>query len=162
MDPQRDRLKHLLIILLEALSTTGEEERPNRRRIQEKAADAGLDEEDVHGLLDWIESNWSLYRDVPPQDEDPMPDAPSAWAFRYFGEQDSRYITHEGAGYLVRMMDAGQISKVQMEAMLQYAAIIALKPLTSRDLETVIEQVLFRPQRPLMTGGASEGFESPH
>ena len=161
MDPQRDRLKHLLIILLEALSTTEEEGPPSRSRIQEKAADAGLDEGDVHGLLDWIESNWNMYRDLPVEN-DPMPDAPSRVAFRYFGEQDSEYITPEGAGYLVRMMNAGQISKAQMEAMLQYASFIALKPLTSHDLETVIEQVLFRAQSPHMTGGASEGFESSH
>jgi len=161
MDPQRDRLKHLLIILLEALSTTGEEGQPSRSRIQEKAADAGLDEGDVHGLLDWIESSWNVYRDLP-QDGDPMPDDPSLSAFRYFGEQDHEYITPDGVGYLVRMLNAGQISKAQMEAMLQYSSFIALRPLTSHDLETVIEQVLFRAESPHMTGGASEGFESSH
>lgn len=161
MDPQRDRLKHLLIILLEALSASGDEGPPSRSRIQEKAADAGLDEGDVHGLLDWIESNWNMYRDLP-QESDPMPDAPSTGAFRFFGEFDKDYITPEGMGYLIRMLNAGQITMTQMEAMLQYSSFIALKPLTSYDLETVIEQVIFRAQNPAMTGGASEGFESSH
>ena len=52
MDPERDRLKHLLIILLEALSGPQEVTLPIRARIQEKAEAAGLDEGDVHGLLD--------------------------------------------------------------------------------------------------------------
>lgn len=161
MDPQRDRLKHLLIILLEALSATGAEGPPSRSRIQEKAADAGLDEGDVHGLLDWIESNWNVYRDLP-HESDPMPDTPSDGAFRHFGEMDMDYISPEGMGYLIRMLNAGQITTTQMEAMLQYASFVALKPLTSDDLETVIEQVIFRAVDPSMTGGASEGFDSSH
>ena len=56
MDQERDRLKHLLIILLEALSVTPGEGSYGRNRIQEKVADAGLDEADVNGLLDWIEN----------------------------------------------------------------------------------------------------------
>ena len=58
MDPERDRLKHLLIILLEALSGPQEVMAPIRSRIQEQAEAAGLDEADVHGLLDWIEAQW--------------------------------------------------------------------------------------------------------
>jgi hypothetical protein len=49
-----------------------------------------------------------------------------------------------------------------MEALLQYSAYIALTPLDRYDLETVIEQVIFRQSRPAVTGGASEGFESLH
>jgi uncharacterized protein Smg (DUF494 family) len=161
MDPERDRLKHLLIILLEALSTTPEEGPPSRSRIQDKVADAGLDEGDVHGLLDWIESHWNAYRDQA-LDHEPLPESPSAAAYRVFGESEQDYITHEGIGYLIQLVDTGQINRAQMEALLQYCSIIAIKPLTSFDLETVIEQVLFRSDRPGMTGGASEGFESRH
>ena len=57
MDQERDRLKHLLIILLEALSVTPGEGGLGASRIQEKVADAGLDEADVNGLLDWIETS---------------------------------------------------------------------------------------------------------
>ena len=56
MDPEKDRLKHLLIILLEALSGSPEALPPIRARIQEKVEAAGLDEGDMHGLLDWIEN----------------------------------------------------------------------------------------------------------
>jgi len=65
-------------------------------------------------------------------------------------------------GYLIQLVNAGQINRAQMEALLQYCSFIAIKPMTSLDLETVIEQVLFRSDRPGMTGGASEGFESRH
>jgi uncharacterized protein Smg (DUF494 family) len=161
MDPERDRLKHLLIILLEALSSSVEEGPPSRNRIQEKVADAGLDEGDVHGLLDWIESNWNAYNDQS-LDQEPLPESPSSYAYRVFGDSDQEYITSEGIGYLIQLVNAGQITRAQMEALLQYSSFIALKPMTSYDLETVIEQVLFRSERPGMTGGASEGFESRH
>ena len=49
-----------------------------------------------------------------------------------------------------------------MEALIQYSAYVALQPLERADLETVIEQVLFRGGRPGLTGGASEGFDSAH
>ncbi len=161
MDPERDRLKHLLIILLEALSVSPDEGPPARNRIQEKVADAGLDEGDVHGLLDWIESNWGTFQDQALRQE-PLPESPSEHAYRIFGESDKDYISHEGIGYMIQLVNSGSITRAQMEALLQYASFIAIKPMTSYDLETVIEQVLFRSERPGMTGGASEGFESRH
>lgn len=161
MEQERDRLKHLLIILLEALSVTPSEMGVSRNRIQEKVADAGLDEADVHGLLDWIESN--LNDDaVRPWDREPELDAPSQGSWRHFGDSDKEYISPDGIGFLLELLNNGQISRLQMEALLQYSAYIALTPLDRYDLETVIEQVLFRQGRPHLTGGASEGFESRH
>lgn len=161
MDPERDRLKHLLIILLEALSGSPEILPPIRTRIQEKAEAAGLDEGDVHGLLDWIESHW-LNDDRPGGDLDPLPDAPSEKAFRYFGDVDADYLSPAGLGFLMKLFNNRQISRAQLEALLQYSSFIALRPLDPYELESVLEQVLFRPGKPGMTGGASEGFENIH
>lgn len=161
MEQERDRLKHLLIILLEALSVGTSEGSFSRSRIQEKVADAGLDEGDVHGLLDWIES--SLNQDVVREwSREPELDAPSDGAWRHFGDTDKDYITPDGIGFLLELLNNKQISRLQMEALLQYSSYIALHPLDRYDLETVIEQVLFRKGRPHLTGGASEGFESLH
>jgi len=161
MEQERDRLKHLLIILLEALSVSSTEAGYSRSRIQEKVNAAGLDEADGHGLLDWIENN--LNQDaVRSYRGEPEMETPSELSWRHFGDVDSGYITHEGIGFLLELLHAGQISPLQMEALLQYSAYIALTPLTRYDLETVIEQVLFRKMRPHLTGGASEGFESLH
>jgi uncharacterized protein Smg (DUF494 family) len=161
MDQERDRLKHLLIILLEALSVTPGEGGLGASRIQEKVADAGLDEADVNGLLDWIETslNREAVRDWLPE---PQLESPSAGAWRHFGESDRDYITPDGIGFLLELLNHGQISRLQLEALLQYSSYIALHPLDRIDLETVIEQVLFRKNRPHLTGGASEGFESLH
>jgi hypothetical protein len=161
MDPERDRLKHLLIILLEALSGPQEVMAPMRSRIQEKAEAAGLDEADVHGLLDWIEAQW-LGDDRAGWGRDAPPDAPSDKAFRYFGDVDADYLSPRGLGFLVELFNNGQINRAQLEALLQYSSFIALKPLEPIELESVLEQVLFRPERPGMTGGASEGFENIH
>ena len=56
MDQTRDKMKHLLVILLEALSTDPETSRSRAALIQDKAEAAGLGETDVHGLLEWIEN----------------------------------------------------------------------------------------------------------
>lgn len=161
MDPEKDRLKHLLIILLEALSGSPEALPPIRARIQEKVLAAGLDEGDMHGLLDWIESHW-LNDDMPTWDRNPQPDSPSEKAFRHFSEVDADYLTPKGMGFLIKLFNNGQVNRAQLEALLQYSSYIALTPLGPYDLETVIEQVLFRPDKPGMTGGASEGFENIH
>ena len=161
MDPEKDRLKHLLIILLEALSGSPELLPPIRTRIQEKAEAAGLDEGDVHGLLDWIESHW-LHDDIPTWDRNPLPEAPSDKAFRYFGAVDADYLSPKGQGFLMKLFNNRQINRAQLEALLQYSSFIALRPLEPYELESVLEQVLFRPEKPGMTGGASEGFENIH
>jgi len=161
MDPERDRLKHLLIILLESLSGSPETAPPDRARVQDKAEAAGLDEGDVNGLLDWIEAQWRP-DGGPLWNEEPKPDAPSSGAFRIFSEADKEYLSAEGLGFLVELLNAGQINRAQLEAILQYASFIAVKPLDTYDLEAVLEQVLFRPGRPGMTGGASEGQDHIH
>lgn len=161
MDQERDRLKHLLIILLEALSVSPSDAGVGRNRVQDKVADAGLDEADVNGLLDWIES--SLNRDTGSDwAAEPPLEAPSAGTWRHFTDTDKEYISSDGIGFLIELLNRGQINRLQMEALLQYSSYIALSPLDRVDLETVIEQVLFRQSRPHLTGGASEGFESLH
>ncbi len=147
MDPERDRLKHLLIILLEALSGTPDASPPDRVRVQEKAEAAGLDEADVNGLLDWIEAQWRS-EDRPFWHQEPDLEAPSTRAFRVFGEAEKDYLTPSGLGFLMDLFNAGQINRAQLEALLQYASFVAVKPLEPYDLETVLEQVLFRPGAP--------------
>ncbi len=161
MDQTHDKWKHLLIILLEVLSTDPETSKSRAMMIQDKAEAAGLEEGDVHGLLEWIE-NHMLPSDQPGWQRDPAPDAPSDKAFRYFSEDDARYLTPEGMGYLVALRNNKQISQVQLEALLAYASYVAFRPMDIYDLEPIIEQVLFMPGRPGMTGGASEGFENIH
>ncbi len=161
MDQANDRMKHLLVILLEALSTDPETSRSRSLQIQDKAEAAGLSEDDVQGLLEWIE-NHMLPHDEPVWPKDPAPDAPSEKAFRYFSEADARYLTPAGMGYLVGLVNNKQISRAQLEALLAYASYVAYRPMDIYDLEPIIEQVLFMPGRPGMTGGASEGFENIH
>ena len=107
-------------------------------------------------LLDWIEAQWRPEGRTRWPDE-PELDSPSPRAFRVFGDADRDYLSDHGLGFLVRLLNAGQINRAQLEAILQYASFIAVKPLEPEDLESVLEQVLFRPGRPGMTGGASEG-----
>jgi len=161
MDQERDRLKHLLIILLEALSVTDQDTQSVRNSINDKVTAAGLDEGDFHGLLNWLEDQW-----LSPEPRNwaggPLPEAPSKGAFRHFSNMELDYLSPRGMGYLVELLNTGQITRVQLEALVLYSSYIALKPLDPYDLETVLEQVLFRQAEPGMTGGASEGQENIH
>lgn len=161
MNSERGKHKHLLVLLLEALSGGAEVSAARLGRLRERLAASGLEEEDVHALLDWIEEH--LLPD-PRQDwpRDPMPDAPSENTFRLFGEMEDEYLTRDGLGLLIDLFNTGQIDRAQMEALLQYSSHIAFRPLTPYDLEPILEQVLFRPGRPGLTGGASEGFDNIH
>jgi uncharacterized protein Smg (DUF494 family) len=155
MEQERDRLKHLLIILLEALSGGGGQASA-RARVQEKAAEAGIDVEDVHGLLDWIEDEWQL-RGPGAWNPDPLPDDPGDGAVRVYGELEQESLTPEALSWLLELHRAGQINAAQLEALLHYATLMGGPPVDKIDLEMVLEQVLFRPRRPDMIGGASEG-----
>ncbi len=65
-------------------------------------------------------------------------------------------------GFLVSLLNNKQINRAQLEALLAYASYIAYQPMGIYELEPILEQVLFMPGRPGMTGGASEGFENIH
>lgn len=161
MDPENDRLKHLLIILLESLSVPGGDTKALRADIRDKIFAAGLDDGDFNGLMNWLEDQWQ----GPQQSswkKEPMPESPSDGAFRHFGSMEWDYLSPQGMGYLIELLNSGQITRVQLEALVQYSSFIAIKPLDPYDLETVLEQVLFRPGEPGMTGGASEGQENIH
>lgn len=161
MNSERGKHKHLLVLLLEALSGGAEVSAARLARLRERMTASGLNDEDVYALLDWVEEH--LLPD-PRQEwpQEPVPDAPSDKAFRMFGEMEGEYLTKDGLGMLLDLFNTGQINRAQMEALLQYSSHIAFRPLTPYDLEPILEQVLFRPGRPGLTGGASEGFDNIH
>lgn len=161
MNSERGKHKHLLVLLLEALSGGAEVSAARLAKLRERMTASGLNDEDVYALLDWVEEH--LLPD-PRQDwpQEPVPDAPSDKAFRMFGEMEGEYLTKDGLGMLLDLFNTGQINRAQMEALLQYSSHIAFRPLTPYDLEPILEQVLFRPGRPGLTGGASEGFDNIH
>ena len=76
MNSERGKHKHLLVLLLEALSGGTEVSAARLSRLRERMTSSGLVEEDVHALLDWIEEHLlpDNRQDWP---QEPMPDAPS-------------------------------------------------------------------------------------
>ena len=156
MDQDRNRLKALMILIIEALHGASGGPASVKSRLQEKVEQAGFEEEDMHDLLDWIEAQWN-WSERPTWTREPLPEAPSRSAFRLWGEAEQEYLTKDALAWLIGLQDRAQIDKAQLEALLQYASFIAMRPLEVADLEMVIEQVLFRPQRPGMTGGVSDG-----
>ncbi len=161
MEQDHDKFKHLLLILLEALAADPETGGEIQARVQEEAAAVGLDERDVNGLLDWIESQWNVEEFSEwPQDE--QPEAPSAGTFRYFGIHDIKHLSGASLGFILRLLQTQQITRTQLESLVQYASYLSVRPIEPEDLDSILEQVIFRPSQPRMTGGASEGFGSVH
>lgn len=161
MNSDRGKHKHLLVLLLEALSGGTEVSAARLSRLRERMTASGLVEEDVHALLDWVEEHL-LPDNRTEWPQEPQLDAPSDKSFRLFGEMEGEYLTRDGLALLLDLFNTGQIDSAQMEALLQYSSHIAFRPLTPYDLEPILEQVLFRPGRPGLTGGASEGFDNIH
>ena len=160
MEYERDRLKHLLIILLEALAASPESGDVQIRILDETAA-AGLDEDDVNGLLDWIEAQWDPAA-TRPWTPARVSTSPGEGTFRHFGSEDSANLSGASLGYLLRLLTEKQIDRSQLEELLQYASYLSVRPIEPMDLDGILEQVLFRPGQPRMTGGDSEGFGSVH
>lgn len=160
MEHERDRFRHLLIILLEALAASPESAEV-QVRIQDEVAAAGFDEDDVNGLLDWIEAQWDP---VAPRPWTParVSTSPGEGTFRHFGAEDASNLSGASLGYLLKLLTDKQIDRSQLEELLQYASYLSVRPIEPDDLDGILEQVLFRPGQPRMTGGASEGFGSVH
>src|SRR5512133_1451110 len=97
MNSERGKHKHLLVLLLEALSGGAEVSAARLARLRERLGASGLQDEDVYALLDWMEEH--LLPD-PRQEwpQEPLPDAPSDKAFRMFGEMEGEYLTRDGLG----------------------------------------------------------------
>jgi len=58
MESARQRLKNLLIILLESIATGSQDLFLDRKHFQDLVAAAGYDEADISTILDWLETQW--------------------------------------------------------------------------------------------------------
>jgi uncharacterized protein Smg (DUF494 family) len=142
MESAQQRLKNLLLILLESLATYGDGLALDRRRFHDLAAAAGYDAVDVGGILDWLEGQW-LSGSRPWLSAEPVANMGSPSGVRCYGDPDRQALEPAAFGYLLRLVKAGQLSRGQMEQLLQHAGLVAATPLDNRELDVLIDQVVF-------------------
>jgi uncharacterized protein Smg (DUF494 family) len=141
MESVPERLCDLLRVLLEALAGPGDAT-ANRRRLQDWLGAAGYDEGMIQDLLDWLEAHW---RDPVRADwvDTVMTDEAAGTGVRHFCEQERQFLTPPAFGYLLDLCQAGQITRQQMEFLIQYASLVSIAPLERQDIEHLVDQVFF-------------------
>ncbi len=142
MESARERLKNLLLILLEAVDTGGDLLRLDRQKLGEMVVASGYDEADLGGLLDWLELNWNgRVSSLLEIAEDA--DGPAGDGVRLLGEDEREFLTPRAFGYLLELCQGGQISRQQMEDLIHYASLVAVLPLQREEIDGLLEQVFF-------------------
>lgn len=161
MESTRQRLRNLLIILLEAIASGEEDVWLDRQRFQDLVAAAGYDDSDIDGVLDWLEDQW-------------LPVARGAWpatgaermsdsrGVRLFGEDEREFLTPDAFGYLLSLRRAGQITHQQMETLIHYASLVSLLPLERQEVDQLLERVLFSPPGRDPLGPPAAGLGKAH
>jgi hypothetical protein len=143
MEHLRDRLRNLLLLLLEALDGRRDGPDVGPAEMREMVAAAGYGDEDMLELLDWLRSRWE-------------PDAAGeAWlstrlvgrasevALRQMGQREDELLTPAAFGYLLDLVRTGQITAEQMESLIQFAQLAPEGPLAPADLATLVDRVVF-------------------
>ncbi len=141
MDTVRERLKQLLIILLEAIEAGEEPGRLDRGLFADRIGRAGYDEAEISGILDWLEDHWLAAARAEARE---LPDAPAtAGGVRAYGENEQEYLTPEAFGRLLDLRRRGQITPQQMESLIHYASLVSETPLDRGEVEQLLDRILF-------------------
>lgn len=147
METVRERLKQLLMILLEAIETGEEPGRLDRGLFADRIGQAGYDVAEIGGILDWLEDHWLAAARAEARD---LPEAPAAaGGLRAFGENEQQFLTPEAFGRLLDLRRNGQITAQQMESLIHYASLVSETPVDRSELEQLLDRLLFSfPGRP--------------
>jgi len=141
VETANERLKNLLLLLLEALGADGELERFDRRRFKEYVAAAGYNPAEFDLLFDWFESQERPYATTNwlevPLDNTAVGSGP-----RLFGDEERVFLSPHAFGHLLNLVADGQIDRRQMESVIQYASLFSSGPLSPRDIDQLLDQVV--------------------
>ncbi len=161
METARERLKDLLIILLEAVSTPGGELGLDTQKFRQMVAEAGYDVADLGGILTWLKSQMNP-RGTLGGAWPPLEEVVRSHGVRLFGEEERACLTPAAFGYLLELVLTGQISRSLMEALIHHASLVADLPLQRQELIQLIDQVCFQAHSRIHPGHAADDLESVH
>ena len=143
MEHLRNRLRNLLLLLLEAIDTRQDGPVTSHEDVRQLIAAAGYGEEEMQDLLTWL------------QDRHRSGDREETWlsarlvaqagrkTLRQMGSREDELLTVPAFGYLLDLVRTGQITAEQMESMIQFAQLVPEGPLTPGDLSPLLDRVVF-------------------
>lgn len=145
MEHLRTRLRHLLLLLLDALDGKDHDGALSVADLRELLGGAGLAEDELSELLHWFhDRNAGLEDDAWLSAQ--RVELASERALRQMGAEEDSLITVPAFGYLLNLVRTGQISAEQMETMIQYAQLVPDGPLGLDDLPPLLDRVVFTEQ----------------
>ena len=142
METAREKLKNLLIILLEAVSEPGVEGGLNAQKFRELVTAAGYDVTDLGSIIGWLQSHLQPHQLVSTQTFF-SGEGGSGHGVRCLSDTERDFLTPDAFGYLLDLCTAGQISHLQMETLIHCACQVAEMPLSRPEMDRLIDQVLF-------------------
>ncbi len=142
MDASRERLKNLFIILLDALTSNGDEQRLDRRKLREMVLAAGYTDVEAGDIVPWLAARGL---GAPPRTNlSVFADGDWGGGNRILTDPEREYLDPETFGYLLALDRTGQISIRQRENILHFLSHAALEPLGLEDLDEILDQVLLQ------------------
>jgi len=138
----RTRLKHLLLLLLDALERGDDDQILTVADLRALLGAADLDDDELAELLHSFHDrhlgdlgeSWLAARRL---------DLASDQALRLMGPREDEVLTVRAFGYLMGLVNARQISAEQMESLIQYAQLAPDAPLGPEDLAPLLDRVVF-------------------
>lgn len=146
MEHLRTRLRELLLLLLEAIDARQEGGGMGLREIREMSAAAGFAEQDMQDLLNWLHDRWEPAAGEPAWLATRLVGQASAGSLRQMGPREDELLTPGAFGYLLDLVRTGQITAEQMETLIQFAQLVPDGPLTTGDLDSLMDRVVFAPR----------------
>ena len=142
MEHLRTRLKHLLLLLLDALERGDDDQILTVADLRALLGAADLDDDELAELLHSFHDrqlgdlgeSWLAARRL---------DLASDQALRLMGQREDEVLTVRAFGYLMGLVSARQISTEQMESLIQYAQLAPDAPLGPEDLAPLLDRVVF-------------------
>lgn len=144
MEHLRNRLKHLMLLLLDVLDEREHAHSVTMDDLSDLLGRSGVSDKDLEDLLSWLRNRgpantsgevWLSARQC---------NCASDGALRVMGPREDELLTPAAFGYLLGLVRTGQIAAEQMESMIQFAQLVPDGPLERSDLPPLLDRVVFQ------------------
>jgi uncharacterized protein Smg (DUF494 family) len=149
------------MILLESITVSSGDLWLDRKRFRDLIAAAGYDEAEINSMLDWLETQWFPARQADWGDDTTATDGLGR-GIRLLGDDEREFLTPPAFGYLLDLLQGGQISRQQMEMLIHYASLVSVAPLEQPEIDELLDQVLLAPPSGAPLSYPTDGLRNLH
>ena len=145
MEHLRERLRNLLLLLLEAIDARQEGQAMLPDDLREMISAAGYGEQEMSELMSLLNGRWAASSEEEAWLSSRQLGRASRHSLRQMGPGEDELITVPAFGYLLDLVRTEQLTAEQMESLIQFAQLAPSGPLTTRDLSQLVDRVVFEP-----------------